>query len=164
MGAFPMRVVTDEPLIIGPLISGKATAANGKREKAMKRASSLLFVLLAVLAVPAQASARDAIEGDWRNHPDTLVVRISECGGAWCGTVVKADQGAKETVPNIVGTKVLTGLRRSTAETYTGEVFNPNLNIHAAGTVTLVSPTVLVVRACVLGGLICKQQHWMKIS
>lgn len=124
----------------------------------------LLFAIAAT-----RASAHEAIEGVWKNHPNTLVVRIAPCGQALCGTVVEAAEAAKESVrkagtANLVGTRVLTGLRRSSAGTYTGSIFNPNLNIHAAGTVSLVSPTVLVVKGCVLAGLICRQQHWTRIS
>ena len=121
------------------------------------------------MAAPTQASAREAIEGIWKNRPNTLVVSIAPCGAALCGTVVEADQAAKDSVrkagtANLVGTQVLTGLRKSAADTYTGQVFNPNLDIHAAGTITLVSPTVMIVKGCVLAGLICRQQHWTRIG
>lgn len=86
-----------------------------------------------------------------------------------CGTVLAAADTAKESVrkagtPTLVGTQVLTGLRRSSGGSYSGRVFNPNLNVHAAATVTLVSPTVLLVRGCVLAGLICREQHWTRVS
>ena len=121
------------------------------------------------MATPTQASAREAIEGVWKNRPNTLVVRIAPCGAALCGTVVEAADNAKASArkagtASLVGTQVLTGLRKSSADTYNGQVFNPNLNIHAAGTITLVSPTVLVVKGCVLAGLICRQQHWTQWS
>src|SRR5437588_4140867 len=126
-----------------------------RMDRIMNRAAFVLPWLLLTVAASAQASAHDAIEGTWRNRPNTLVVRIAPCGTALCGTVVEAAADAKESVrkagtPNLIGTRVLEELRKSAAGTYSGEVFNPNLNIHAAGTVTLVSPTVLVVKGCVL--------------
>lgn len=135
----------------------------------MNRATLILACLLGALAVPAQASARDGIEGTWKNRPNTLVVRIAPCGSALCGTVIEAAEDAKESVKkagtaSLIGTKVLEGLHKSGAGTYSGQVFNPNLNIHAAGTVTLVSPTILLVKGCVLAGLICKQQHWTRVG
>jgi uncharacterized protein (DUF2147 family) len=135
----------------------------------MNFSTFILPCLLAAAVAPTQASVRDDIEGVWRNRPNTLVVRIAPCGATLCGTVVQATEDAKESTrkagtPNLIGTQVLTQLRKSAAETYTGQVFNPNLNIHAAGTVTLVSPTVLVVRGCVLAGLICRQQHWTRVD
>ena len=135
----------------------------------MNRTALLLPWLLLTVAAAAQASAHEAIEGTWRNRPNTLVVRIAPCGDALCGTVIEAAADAKESVrkagtSNLIGTRVLEGLRKSAAGTYNGQVFNPNLNIHAAGTVTLVSPTVLVVKGCVLAGLICKQQHWTRVG
>jgi uncharacterized protein (DUF2147 family) len=139
----------------------------------MNRATFILSLLLASAsasaAAPVQASAREVIEGVWRNRPNTLVVRIAPCGPDLCGTVVEATEDAKESTrkagtPNLVGTKVLTRLHKSAADTYSGQVFNPNLNIHAAGTVTLVSPTVLIVKGCVLAGIICRQQHWTRVD
>lgn len=127
------------------------------------------LVCLLLVAVPAGAYARDSIEGVWKNRPNTLVVRIAPCGQALCGTVIGAAEDAKESVrkagsPRLIGTQVLAGLRRSSDGSYSGNVYNPNLNIHAAGTVTLVSPNVLLVRGCVLAGLVCRQQHWIRVS
>ena len=83
--------------------------------------------------------------------------------------MIRAAEDAKESVrnagaPNLVGTRILSGLRQSSAGSYKGDIFNPNLNLHAAGTLTLESPSVMLVRGCVLAGLICKQQHWTRIS
>lgn len=135
----------------------------------MIRTAFILSWLLAATAGPAQASANGTIEGVWKNRPNTLVVRIAPCGSALCGTVVEAARSARESVrkagtANLVGTRVLTGLRKSSGGTYRGDVYNPNLNIRAAGTVTLVSPTVLVVKGCMLAGLICRQQHWTRVG
>ena len=133
------------------------------------RRTAFLLTLVLLASTSVQASPRDAIEGVWKNRPNTLVVRIAPCGGTLCGTVVRASEDAKESVrkagtATLVGTRVLTGLRRSGNGAYRGEVFNPNLNIHASGTITLESENVLVVRGCVLAGLICRQQHWTRIA
>lgn len=127
-------------------------------------------LLAAFVAVSSTfASAREPIEGIWKNRPNTLLVKIARCGDSLCGTVIGAAEDAKESVrkagtQNLIGTRVLTDLRKSPDGTYRGDVFNPNLNIHASGTVTLVSQTVLLVRGCVLAGLICRQQHWNRVS
>ena len=133
------------------------------------RRTAFLLTLVLLASTSVQASPRDTIEGVWKNRPNTLVVRIAPCGGTLCGTVVRASEDAKESVRKagtvtLVGTRVLTGLRRSGDGAYRGEVFNPNLNIHASGTITLESQNVLVVRGCVLAGLICRQQHWTRIA
>lgn len=140
-----------------------------RMDRTNNRAALVLPWLLLTVAASAQASAHDAIEGTWKNRPNTLVVRIAPCGAALCGTVIQAAEDAKASVrkagtSDLIGTRVLEGLHKSAAGTYSGEVFNPNLNIHAAGTVTLVSPTVLLVKGCVLAGLICKQQHWTRVG
>ena len=137
----------------------------------MKHRLIIIGSLLAAFATvsSAPASAGEPIEGVWKNRPNTLIVRIAPCGGALCGTVIRAAEDAKESVrsagaPNLVGTRILSGLRQSSAGSYKGDIFNPNLNLHAAGTLTLESPSVMLVRGCVLAGLICKQQHWIRIS
>jgi uncharacterized protein (DUF2147 family) len=135
----------------------------------MKITASLLARFALAAVIPAPAFAHEAIEGIWKNRPNTLVVRIAPCGAALCGTVVKATEDAKESVrkagsQELVGTRVLTGMRKSSGGSYSGQVFNPNLNVHASGTVTLENPDVLVVKACVLAGLICRQQHWNRVG
>jgi uncharacterized protein (DUF2147 family) len=135
----------------------------------LARTLSITLCLLLELTAATAAPARESIEGIWRNRPKTLIVRIEPCGPALCGTVVRAAEDAKESVRkagtrNLVGTRILTGLRQSSTGTYTGDIFNPNLNIHASGTLTLESPSVMLVKGCVLAGLICKQQHWMRIG
>lgn len=135
----------------------------------MKHSALFLSSLLVAASSSIASPAREGIEGTWKNRPNTLIVRIARCGDALCGTVLAAADTAKESVrkagtPTLVGTQVLTGLRRSSGGSYSGRVFNPNLNVHAAATVTLVSPTVLLVRGCVLAGLICREQHWTRVS
>lgn len=135
----------------------------------MNRALLSLSLLAGAVAFPSHADARDALEGVWRNRPNTLLVRIAPCGPALCGTVVEADAAARASTrragtPNLIGTQVLTQLRRSSKNTYKGQVYNPNLNIHAAGTVTLVGPSTLLVEGCVLAGLICRHQHWSRVG
>ena len=129
----------------------------------------LSLVLFVGTVTPAIARAREAIEGTWKNRPNTLEVRIAACGKSLCGTIINAADSAKESTrragtERLIGTRVLTGLKRSPNGSYTGDVYNPNLNLHASGTVTMVSPTVIIVRGCVLAGLICKQQHWLRVS
>jgi uncharacterized protein (DUF2147 family) len=135
----------------------------------LARSLSIAFCLLLEASASRAAPARQTIEGVWRNRPNTLVVRIEPCGPALCGTVLQAAEDARESVrragtPNLVGTRILTGLRQSSSGTYMGEIFNPNLNVHAAGTLTLESPSLMLVKGCVLAGLICRQQHWTRIG
>ena len=93
------------------------------RTQNMNRTALILACLLAAVAVPAQASARDGIEGTWKNRPNTLVVRIAPCGNALCGTVIEAAEDAKESVrkagtSNLVGT--LPGCRSLCARRWAG--------------------------------------------
>ena len=48
--------------------------------------------------------------------------------------------------------------------TFKGLAFDPKRNIRAPATVRLLSPSTLVVKGCVLSGIICKEQRWTRVS
>ena len=126
------------------------------------------FVLAAV-TVPVTASAQAALEGHWRNPKGSVVVRVTPCGDAYCGVVVEASDKAKASArkggtPKLIGTRILTGMKPTGDGTFKGLAFDPKRNIRAPATVRLLSPSTLVVRGCVLSGIICKEQRWTRVS
>jgi uncharacterized protein (DUF2147 family) len=135
----------------------------------MKRilAKSALALLAATL--PVTASAEAPLTGQWKNPKGTVVVRLSPCGNAICGVVVNASEHAKDTArkggtANLVGTRILSGLRRSGNGSFKGLVFDPKRNIHAPATVKMLGPDALSVQGCALLGLVCKEQRWTRVS
>src|SRR5258705_2533196 len=97
----------------------------------------------AALRFTAQAQA--ALEGQWRNAKDSVTVKVVPCGNAWCGNVVDATEKAKEGArrggtPNLIGTRILTGLRPAGDGTYKGQAFDPKRNIRVPATVRLLGP------------------------
>jgi uncharacterized protein (DUF2147 family) len=48
--------------------------------------------------------------------------------------------------------------------TFKGLVFDPKRNIRAPATVRLLGSSTLVVKGCVLNGIICKEQRWTRVS
>ena len=129
----------------------------------------IAFVALAA-AVPVTASAQAALEGHWANPKGSVVVKVAPCGGAWCGTVVQASEKARASArkggtPNLVGTRILTGLRATGDGRYKGQVFDPKRNIHAPATIKLLGPGALEVKGCAIAGiLLCKEQRWTRVS
>ena len=120
----------------------------------------------AMVAAPASASAKSALEGRWKNGHMEIV--IAPCGAALCGTVVKASsrQQAKAergTGTELLGARLITNIRRSGANLYRANVYLADRGINASGTIRQASPDRLNVRGCVLA-IICKSNNWDRIS
>jgi uncharacterized protein (DUF2147 family) len=135
----------------------------------MKRIFAKAALVALAFAVPASASAQEPVEGHWKNPKGSVTVKIAPCGGSWCGYVIqaseKAKQGAREGgTDNLIGTRILTGLKKTGDNTFRGQAFDPKRNIRAAAVVTVVSPTVLSVRGCKFAGLICREWRWTRAS
>jgi uncharacterized protein (DUF2147 family) len=118
---------------------------------------------LAAATVPVTASAQAALEGHWRNPKGSVVVRVGPCGDAYCGTVswASAKNRDKGVGP---GTRVLSDLRPAGSGVYKGRAYEPKRGLSGSATVHQVGPNVMVVRGCVLSGIICKEQRWIRVS
>ena len=135
----------------------------------MKRILAKVALVALAAAVPMSASAQPALEGQWKNPKGSVVVRVEQCGNAWCATVVDASEKAKASArkggtPRLVGTQILSGVRPEGNGVYKGKAFDPKRNIRAPATIKIINPSTLVVKGCVLGGLICKEQRWTRVS
>lgn len=135
----------------------------------MKQRIAQFALLIALGAVPASASAKAAFEGQWRNPKGSVTVRVAPCGDAWCGTVVEASTKAKASArkggtPQLIGTRILSEVRLAGHGEYKGRAFDPKRNIHAPATIRLLGTSTLVVKGCVLRGLICKEQRWTRVG
>ena len=130
----------------------------------MKRSTILIASLL--LAAPASAQA---IEGQWTNYKKNVVVQVERCGAAYCGRVVRASPKAQEKArkggtPRLIGTQILTGLKPTGDGRYRGRAFVPKRNIHATATVRQLNDNVMQVSGCVLGGLLCDNEKWTRVT
>src|SRR4051812_29121656 len=106
----------------------------------MKRILAKSALALLAVALPFMASAEPALTGQWKNPKGSVVVRLTPCGSAICGVVVHASDHAKDTArkggtPNLIGTRILSGLRPSGDGSFKGQAFDPKGNIHAPATV-----------------------------
>ena len=135
----------------------------------MKRILAQAGFALLALSVPVLASAQSQIEGRWRSAKGNLVVRVEPCGRGWCGTVVNASEKAKAGArkggtDQLIGTRILTGVRPAGEATYRGQAFDPKRNIRVPATIRVLGPSTLLVKGCVIGGLLCKEQRWTRVS
>ena len=130
--------------------------------------SKLALLTLAALAVPAAASAGAPFEGRWANPKRSVIIEVAPCGSAYCGTVVwdspktkaNARKGGTE---NLIGTRLIEGIRPDGKGGYKGRGFVPKHNIHASASIRKAGPNTLVVKGCALA-VICKEQRWTKVN
>lgn len=129
-----------------------------------------LMTLMAgsMLLAAAPASAQ-SLTGKWTNCKGNAVVQVERCGDAYCGRVIQASAKAKKQAreggtPNLVGTRILTGLKPIGGGKYRGRAFVPKRNVHGTATVRQLSHEVMEVRGCVIGGLLCDSEYWMRVS
>jgi uncharacterized protein (DUF2147 family) len=128
----------------------------------MTRILSMAGLILVAAAAPAPASAQ-ALEGKWANPKRSVIVNVTRCGEAYCGTVswASARNREKGTTP---GTRVLSDLRAAGDGIYKGRAFEPKRDISGSATVRQVGPDVMVVKGCAVLGLLCKEQRWTRVS
>ncbi|MEO7634253.1 MAG: DUF2147 domain-containing protein [Sphingomicrobium sp.] len=135
----------------------------------MKQRIAQFALLIALGGVAANASAKAPLEGQWRNPKGSVTVRVAPCGDAWCGTVIDASGKAKASARKggtreLIGTRILSDVRLAARGEYKGRAFDPKRNIHAPATLRLLGPGTMVVRGCMLRGIICKEQRWTRVS
>ena len=139
--------------------------------KPIKMKTNIFFPVLAamLLAMPSGALAKAPIEGRWVNPKGSVTVRIDACGQGFCGTVIEASAKARETArkggtPSLIGTQVMSDFRPKGDGTYRGRAFDPKRNIRAPATIRMAGDSTLVVKGCLISGIICKEQRWKKVG
>lgn len=135
----------------------------------MTRASILAAVAVFAIALPAHADPA----GMWTTSK--AKVRVSDCGGGLCATVVSlkepndeagnqkvdrnnADKGKRERP--IVGISILSGMKPD-GDKWSGQIYNPEDGKTYKATMTEQGGE-LKVQGCALAGLICKTQVWKR--
>src|SRR5205085_7551486 len=142
------------------------TIAKGAR---MKQLFAKAALLLFVVGIPAAAAGQGALAGQWKNPKGSVVVRLAPCGKAICGFVTHASEHAQEVARkngtlNLIGTRILSGLRPAGDGSYKGQVFDPKRNVRAPATVRQVDEDAIEVRGCAVWGLVCKEQRWTRVG
>jgi uncharacterized protein (DUF2147 family) len=107
-------------------------------------------------------------------------VRVIDCGGALCGTIVwlkepdDPDTGKPKTDTHnadeskrgqpLVGLTIVLGMKPSGADKWSGQVYSPEDGKTYSGNLTMQGANALRLEGCVLGGLICKGQTWTRAN
>lgn len=126
------------------------------------------LILAAALVFGAGAAWADPVEGTWKTKPDDNGnfghVQIKPCGAAFCGTLVKAFDGAGKQIesPN-VGKKIVWDMVAYPDGLYDdGKIWSPDRDKTYDSDMTL-SGNKLKVRGCVIG--ICRDGGtWSRVN
>lgn len=136
----------------------------------MKQKFLTAGLILLAFAAPVSASAQAVLQGHWKNPKGSVIVRLGPCGNAICGVVAQASDKAKASAlkggtPNLIGTRILSGLHPMGNGMFRGQIFDPKRNIHAAATVQMAGHDAFIVRGCAIAGMfLCKEQRWTRVG
>jgi uncharacterized protein (DUF2147 family) len=137
-------------------------------------AAAALFVLTG-----ESAMAADPI-GTWLTQGGNSRIRVADCGGALCGTIVwlkepnDPDTGKPKTDKNnsdagkrsrpLIGVQIMLGMKPAGADKWSGQVYNAEDGKTYSGNLTYSGGNALQLQGCALGGLVCKGQAWTKVN
>ena len=139
------------------------------------------FALAAMLAFAGSGGAFAAEPtGMWLTQTGGSRIRLADCGGALCGTIVwlkepnDPDTGKPKTDKNnsdaakrsrpLLGVQIVLGMKPAGAGKWTGQVYNAEDGKTYSGNLTYSGGDSLQLQGCALGGLVCKSQTWTKVN
>jgi uncharacterized protein (DUF2147 family) len=110
-----------------------------------------LLLSAALLACTAFAAQADIIEGNWkRPNPEGTIVRFQACSAGYCAIVQTGPHKGKSA-----------GAMKGANGSYRGSLTDLDVNKTYKGKAKIVGATADMA-GCVLGGLICKHEVWVK--
>jgi uncharacterized protein (DUF2147 family) len=137
-------------------------------------AAAALFMLMGSGA----ALAADP-SGMWLTQNGASRIRLADCGGALCGTIVwlkepNGDNGKPKTDQNnsdqskrsrpLIGVQIVLGMKPAGTDKWSGQVYNAEDGKTYSGNLTFSGGDSLQLQGCALGGLVCKGQTWTKAN
>ena len=143
-----------------------------------------LTLRLALCAVAALAVASPALAADphgvWVTEPGSSRIRIADCGGALCGSIVwlkdpndaetqkpkldKFNADASKRSRPLMGVTIVIGMKPAGTDKWSGQVYNAEDGKTYSGSVTMQGANALKLEGCALGGLLCKAQTWSRVN
>jgi uncharacterized protein (DUF2147 family) len=133
---------------------------------------------LVTVSLSKTAAAADAL-GTWYTGDRESQVRIVNCGGALCGTLVwlkapndpatgrpktdKHNADASKQSRSLLGVPIVLGMKPSGPGQWSGDVYNASDGKTYSGSFTLSGPNTADLKGCVLSFL-CKTQTWTRAN
>ena len=142
--------------------------------------TAIIASAIAVALVGAgTAHAADPI-GTWLTGDKKGRVRIVNCGGAICGTLVwlaepidpethhpktdKHNSNASLQGRPLLGIPIVLNMKPNGGNKWEGQVYNAEDGGTYTGSFTMDGPNTAELKGCVMGGLICKGQTWTRTN
>ena len=141
----------------------------------MLRAAAVAFAILGV----CDTASADPI-GTWLTENGRSRVRVADCGGALCGTIVwlkepsDPETGRPKTDKNnadaskrgrpLIGVPIVISMKPNGPNKWSGQVYNAEDGKTYSGNLTEHGPTSVRLEGCALGGLVCKGQNWTRVN
>jgi len=123
----------------------------------MKR-TVLSGAIVAILLAPVAASAADAIYGVWgRDGHATDKLEFYDCAGKLCA------KGVQPLPDGSPAPQILRSATKTEANSWSGDLFNPENGKIYKGTITLETPTKMTLKGCLVAFL-CQSESWTRIS
>ena len=132
----------------------------------------------AMLALTGSEALAADPAGAWLTQTGGSRIRVADCGGALCGTIVwlkepnDPDTGKPKTDKNnsdaskrdraLIGVQIVLGMKPAGADKWTGQVYNAEDGKTYSGNLTYAGGDTLQLQGCALGGLVCKSQTWTR--
>ena len=125
--------------------------------------------IAAGILAPSAALAQVGQDLVLRNPQNSVHVRIHPCGKTRCGTVVWANEKAKNDsakggTKNLVGTELFREFQEVSPKVWKGKVFVPDVNKVFTGTGTVKDKDTIVARGCLFAGIGCKSEVWKRVK
>ncbi len=139
----------------------------------------ILSTIAAALVLMVPARAADPL-GTWLTGDKKGKVRIVNCGGAICGTLIwmaepidpdthqpKADKhnsNASLQGRPLLGIPIVLNMKPTGGDKWEGQVYNAEDGGTYTGSFTMTGSNTADLKGCVMGGLICKGQTWTRTN
>jgi uncharacterized protein (DUF2147 family) len=114
------------------------------------------IALAAVIATVTSTAAFASPYGTWTRPSNGTKVEFYECGGKLCGKVISSKN------KDSVGKVIVSGAAKTGDNTWKGNLLNTEDGQTYNGIITLEGPKALNLQGCVLGGIVCKGETWVK--
>ena len=126
-----------------------------KGERLVLKSAMKFFISASLLAASATAASAASPYGTWLRPSTGGKISAFKCGGSLGFKVVKSDKAAN------VGQVIMCGAKKTGANNYEGNIKNLDDGQTYIGKIHIQGDEMSL-SGCVLGGLICKTDTWMR--
>ncbi|MEH3119470.1 MAG: DUF2147 domain-containing protein [Methylorubrum populi] len=145
------------------------TTLRANRSRHLSTAARAAALLLAVSGTGVLAQKAADLSGVWQTETPGSTVRISRCGGGYCGVIASTTGpgvDAQNPDPSL-RTRKLVGVQIMQVGTpggagFDGSLYNPTDGKTYSGSLTPKGPDTVEVAGCVLS-VLCKRQTWRRV-